>query len=245
VTAIELLTLLWYAALNFIIVYVIVYLHGREAAAHREVVQLQGELKELAVVEERSRLAREIHDGLGASLSTLIIQSEYLLGLAREEPLRTEIRELKSGAEDAIEELRRNLQLMRDDFELGQGLEDYVKTFRERTQLDVRFARSGTAERLGPNVQLALFRVLQECLTNAAKHGGSPSVCVRVQLSFRAGRVDLHVEDDGQGFEPGHTPRGHYGLLNMYERALQIGGELAVDSAPGAGTRVHLSLPSS
>ena len=66
---IELLTLLWYSALNFIIVYVVVYLNEREAAAHREVVELQGDLKELAVVEERNRLAREIHDGLGASLS--------------------------------------------------------------------------------------------------------------------------------------------------------------------------------
>nr|WP_153867673.1 MULTISPECIES: sensor histidine kinase [Myxococcaceae] len=244
VTAIELLTLLWYSALNFIIVYVVVYLNEREAAAHREVVELQGDLKELAVVEERNRLAREIHDGLGASLSTLIIQSEYMLGLAREEPLRQEIRELKSGAEEAIEELRRNLQLMREDFELAQGLEDYVKTFRERTQLDVRFERSGATERLAPDVQLALFRVLQECLTNAAKHAGSASVCVRVQLAFGAGRVELRVEDDGQGFEPGRTPRGHYGLLNMHERAMQIGGALAVDSAPGAGTRVHLTLPS-
>lgn len=244
VTAIELLTLLWYSALNFILVYVVVYLNEREAVAHREVVALQRELEELAVVEERNRLAREIHDGLGASLSTLIIQAEYLLGLAKEEPLKVEIRELKSGAEEAIEELRRNLQLMREDFELGQGLEDYVKTFRERTQLDVHFERHGTPERLDPSVQLALFRVLQECLTNAAKHGGSPSVRVRVQLAFAAGRVDLSVEDDGRGFEPGRTPRGHYGLVNMRERALQIGGELAVDSAPGAGTRVRLFLPS-
>ncbi len=246
VTAVELLTLLWYSALNFIIVYVIVYLNEREAAAHREVVELQGDLKELAVVEERNRLAREIHDGLGASLSTLIIQSEYLLRVARDEPLKVEIRELKSGAEEAIEELRRNLQLMREDFELGQGLEDYVKTFRERTQLDVYFERTGTADRLDPNAQLALFRVLQECLTNAAKHGASPTapVRVRVQLNFSPGRVELHVEDDGKGFVPGQTPRGHYGLINMQERALQIGGELAVDSAPGAGTRVHLTLPS-
>ena len=63
------LTLLWYLALNFIIIYVLVYLNEREAAAHREVIELQGDLKELAVVEERNRLAREIHDGLGASLS--------------------------------------------------------------------------------------------------------------------------------------------------------------------------------
>ena len=104
------LTLLWYLALNFIIIYVLVYLNEREVAAHREVTELQGDLKELAVVEERNRLAREIHDGLGASLSSLIIQSEYLLSLApKDEPLLKEIRELKASAEESIEELRRKL----------------------------------------------------------------------------------------------------------------------------------------
>ncbi|HLM42755.1 MAG TPA: histidine kinase dimerization/phosphoacceptor domain-containing protein, partial [Myxococcaceae bacterium] len=121
VTAIEVLTLLWYCALNFIIIYVLVYLNEREAAAHREVVQLQGDLKELAVVEERDRLAREIHDGLGASLSSMIIQAEYILGMSQEGSLRSEIQELKATAEESIEELRRNLQMMREDFELTQG----------------------------------------------------------------------------------------------------------------------------
>ncbi len=102
-TAVEVLTLLWYLALNFIIIYVLVYLNEAEVTAHREVVELQGDLKELAVVEERNRLAREIHDGLGASLSSLIIQSEYILSLAKDEPLLKEIRELKASAEESIE----------------------------------------------------------------------------------------------------------------------------------------------
>ncbi|HEX5745686.1 MAG TPA: sensor histidine kinase [Archangium sp.] len=243
VTAVEVLTLLWYSALNFTIVYVLVYLSEREAASHREVVELQGDLKELAVVEERSRLAREIHDGLGASLSSMIIQAEFILGMAKDDSLRSEIQELKSTAEESIEELRRNLQMMREDFELTQGLEDYVKTFGDRTQVDLRFERTGLPRKLSPDAQLALFRILQECLSNAVKHAQPRQV--QVKLDYDLDTVHLSVRDDGKGFDPKQTPRGHYGLLNMRERAMKLGGTLIVDSAPGNGTRVSFSLPSS
>ncbi len=241
VTAVEVLTLLWYSGLNFILVYVLSYLNERETSAHREVVEMQADLKEMAVVEERNRLAREIHDGLGASLSSMIIQSEFILGMAEKEPLRAEIQELKSTAEESIEELRRSLKMMREDFELGQGLDDYVKTFSQRTQVDIRFERTGLARKLAPDAQLALFRILQECLSNAVKHAAPTQV--RVTLDYGPERVALLVQDDGRGFDPKHTPRGHYGLLNMRERAMKLGATLLVDSAPGAGTRVSLSLP--
>lgn len=241
VTATSLLTVLWYLALNFIIVYVVVYLNEREAAAHREVVELQGDLKELAVIEERSRLAREIHDGVGASLSSLIIQSEYLLQLAKDDALRSEIQELKASAEESIDELRRNLQMLREDFDLIQGISDYVKTFRDRTQLDASFEKSGLPQRISPDAQLTLFRVLQECLNNTAKHAAAKQV--QVKLAFDGGKALLSVKDDGRGFDPRQRPHGHYGLLNMHERAKRIGGELVIDSAPGAGSHVCFSVP--
>lgn len=238
---VDLLTVLWYSGLNVIIVYVLVYLNEREAAAHREVVVLQAELKDLAVVEERNRLAREIHDGLGASLSSLIIQSEYLLQIAQDESLKSEIGELKASAEESIEELRRSLRMMREDFELASGLEEYVQTFRDRTQLKVNFEKQGHVEKLSPDAQLTLFRVLQECLSNAAKHAHANEVDVK--LAFDATNVLLAVRDDGMGFDPRQTPHGHYGLLNMRERAMKIGGNVVIDSSPGAGARISLTLP--
>ncbi|MGZ3459443.1 MAG: sensor histidine kinase, partial [Archangium sp.] len=216
----------------------------REATAHRdmvELVELQGDLKELAVVEERSRLAREIHDGLGASLSSMILQAEFILDMAREDSLRSEIQELKATAEESIEELRRNLRMMREDFELTQGLEDYVRTLRERTQVDIRFERTGLPRKLSPEAQLALFRILQESLSNAIKHAAPRQV--RVKLDYELARVHLLVHDDGKGFEPRQVPRGHYGLLHMRERAMKLGGTLIVDSEPGNGARVSFSLP--
>lgn len=241
-TAIEVLTLIWYLGLNFIVIYVLVYLNEREISAHREVVELQGDLKELAVVEERNRLAREIHDGLGASLSSLIIQSEYVEQLARDEAVKKEVAELKQSAEEAIEELRRSLQMMREDFDLGHGVEDYVKTFGERTQLPVRFERSGTLlGRLPPETALALFRVLQELLSNAARHAAPTRVDVK--LHFAPDAVHLAVKDDGKGFDPASPKLGHYGLINLRERAMKLGGEVTIDARPGSGAHITFSAP--
>ncbi len=242
-TAVEMLTLLWYSALNFIIIYVVVYLNEREIAAHREVVELQADLKELAVVEERNRLAREIHDGLGASLSSLIIQAEYLMQIAQDEKVRAELAELKSSAEESIEELRRNLRMMREDFDLVHALEEYVKTFRDRTQLEITFLRSGIQERLSPDQAISLFRVLQECLSNAARHARARSVEVRLAFDGDARRVLLSVKDDGQGFDPQAPKAGHYGLVNLRERAMKVGGQVIIDSAPGRAPHITFSIP--
>jgi two-component system sensor histidine kinase DegS len=241
-TAVEVLTLMWYLGLNFIIIYVLVYLNERELAAHREVVQLESELKDLAVVEERNRLAREIHDGLGANLSSLIIQSEYVVQIAHDEAVKREVRELKQTAEEAIEELRRSLHMMREDFDLGFGLEDYVKTFGERTQLDVAFTKSGTLQRrLPPETSLALFRVLQELLSNAAKHAQNSRV--EVKLDFGPERISLGVKDAGPGFDPTASKPGHYGLTNLKERAIKVGAEVTVDAKLGHGAHIVFSVP--
>ncbi len=238
---IDLLILIWYSALNFITVYVIVYLNEREEASHRDVVTLERDLQALAVVEERNRLAREIHDGLGSTLSTLIIQSEYLHNMAREEELKREIVDLKSCAEEAIDELRRSLKMMREEFELGAGIDDYCRTFSERRKLPVRVVRSGLTRPLSNDAQLTIFRVLQETLNNASKHAQASEVVVTVD--FSEDRLRLEISDDGIGFDAKAIPRGHYGILNIRERAGKVGGNVELESSPGKGTRITLEIP--
>ena len=238
---IELLFLLWYAALNGVAVYVIVYLTGREEKQNREILELEGELKKLAVVEERNRLARDIHDGLGASLSGLIIQSEYLLTLARgDEHLKSEIVELKGAAEEAIDEVRRALSMMRDEFELVPQLENTCSTFTTRHRVPVKLQINGSPPHLSDVQQLTIFRIMQECLTNISKHAKANEVSVDVH--FSRDRMRMDIQDDGQGFDPNRTPKHHYGLINMRERARKANGEVSIDSSPGAGTRISLSI---
>lgn len=239
---IELLFLLWYAALNGIAVYVTVYLTGREEQQNREILELEGELKKLAVVEERNRLARDIHDGLGAALSGLIIQSEYLLTLARgDATISSEVSELKVAAEEAIDEVRRALSMMRDEFELVPQLENACTVFTTRFRIPVDLTIEGEPPSLTDEQQLTIFRIMQECLTNTAKHAAASQVVVRVR--FSAAEMSLELRDNGRGFDPEKRPKGHYGLINIKERARKVGGAVEINSSIGEGTLTTLRIP--
>lgn len=239
--ALAVMRLGWIAALNGVAVYVIVYLTSREEKQTREILELEQSLRKLSVVEERNRIARDIHDGLGASLSGVIIQAEYLLTLTKsEEDLQREVRELKTGAEEAIDEVRRAVSMWRDDFVLVPQLENTCTTFTSRHKVPVELKVTGDAPQLAEVQELGIFRILQECLTNIAKHARATKVIVGV--AFKPEVIELSIVDDGAGFDPAKTPKNHYGLINMKERARKANGEVSIDSAPGKGTRVLLSI---
>ncbi|HEY2030824.1 MAG TPA: sensor histidine kinase [Myxococcales bacterium] len=260
VAQVDVFILLWYSALNCILVYVMVYLNERDRKSHRELQKLSSAVREMAVVDERNRLSREIHDGLGGVLSSVVIQSEYLLNMidgsevrsrlsgnndaraAILPTIRKELSDLHSAAEDSVDELRRALRMMKEDFDLVAALSDYCGVASARHRLDVRFARTGEEHAVSPESSLALFRVLQEALTNVSKHCGKGTV-VEVTLAFSPGDVRLAIQDAGPGFEMGEGPLpGHYGLANMRERANKVGGDLRMSSFPGKGTRIELSV---
>ncbi len=239
--AVEVMRLAWLAALNGVAVYVIVYLTSREEQQTREIVALEQSLKDMAIVEERNRIARDIHDGLGASLSGVIIQAEYLLTLTKKDAdLQTEVKELKTGAEEAIDEVRRAVSMWRDDFQLVPQLENTITTFTSRHKVPVELKVQGEAQKLPEAQELGIFRILQECLTNIAKHAHTSKVVVGVR--FAPEEIVLEIVDDGAGFDPNKTPKNHYGLINMRERAKKAGGEVSIESAPGQGTRVRLAV---
>jgi two-component system, NarL family, sensor histidine kinase DegS len=239
-----------------------VYLNERDRSKHRELQKLSQTVREMAVVEERNRLAREIHDGLGGVLSSVVIQSEYLLNMidgsevrsrlagnnearaAILPTIRKELSDLHSAAEDSMDELRRSLRMMKGDFDLVATLGDYCRLASGRHRLEVRFSRVGQPRFIGPESALALFRVLQEAVTNVAKHCGKGTF-VEVTLTFSPGHAQLRIQDRGPGFvmpaEDGASSRdGHYGLANMRERANKVAGRIRMTSEPGKGTCIEL-----
>ncbi|TMA41543.1 MAG: sensor histidine kinase [Deltaproteobacteria bacterium] len=263
-TQIDVFILLWYSAINCILVYVIVYLNERDRTKHRELQKLSTALRDMAIVDERNRLAREIHDGLGGVLSSVVIQSDYLLNMidgsevrarlsgnteARAvilPTIRKELSDLHDAASESMDELRRSLRMMKEDFDLVGTVSDYCRLASGRHRLDVRFERTGPERSVGPESALALFRVLQEAVTNAAKHCPKGTV-VEVSLAFDEQRAKLTIHDRGPGFtlpsDPATLSRaGHYGLANMRERAKKVSGDFRMTSAPGKGTCIELGV---
>jgi signal transduction histidine kinase len=231
----------WMAALNIILINVLVYLTSREEKQTREILELEQSLRKMSIVEERNRIARDIHDGLGASLSGVIIQAEYLSTLSKgNNDLLAEVKELKTGAEEAIDEVRRAVSMWRDDFILVPQLENMCTTFTSRHKIPVELKVMGSAQDLAEGQELGIFRILQECLTNIAKHAKATKV--QVDVAFADDAISLRIVDDGAGFDPSKTPKNHYGLINMKERARKANGDVAIDSAPGKGTRVELKV---
>lgn len=261
---VDLFILLWYSAINCILVYVMVYLNERDRLKHRELSRLSAAVRDMAIVEERNRLSREIHDGLGGVLSSVVIQSEYLLNMIEGSEVRSrlsgdtearaaiiptirkEISDLHQAAEESIDELRRSLRMMREDFDLVGTLGEFCRTAAARHRLEVRFATVGAPRTVGPESELALFRVLQEAVANVSRHCGK-GTAVEVTLTFAPGQAALRIHDHGKGFvvpeDPGAlSPEGHYGLANMRERANKVGGKIRMASGPGQGTTIELTV---
>jgi signal transduction histidine kinase len=200
--------------------------------------------------EERKRLARELHDETSQTLSALAMKIETALAAWPSEPSRERLVEAKGLTVRTLEELHRLIFDLRpsvlDDLGLLSAIRWYAERHLERRGIAVRSEFSGVADRLAPELETALFRVCQEAITNIAKH--SEAETVLIQCLGREDRISIEIEDDGKGFSPESLPppaareRG-LGLLGMRERVELFGGTLELDSAPGQGTRIAVTVP--
>ena len=201
--------------------------------------------RELSVLEERARLARELHDAVSQKLFSIRAKASAAGVLVGRDPGRAvaEIESVASLAGQAHAELRAVIDgLAPPDLaagELAGSLRSYAVLAGRTYGAEVRFHAEPLPE-LGPQRETAVYRVAQEALHNALRHSGAAVVCV--SLTARRRRVVLEVSDRGRGFAPEAAPGG-LGLSSMRERAASAGGTLTVRSAPGEGTLVRLELP--
>src|SRR3954452_22232062 len=193
--------------------------------------------------EERARVARDLHDEVNQSLTALLLRLEAARVKAPVE-LAHELAETKALANRAMEELLMLARQLRptalDDLGLKAALAGHVKELGRRGKVNARFESAGDFSGLPADVQLVVYRVAQEALSNAAQHSGAAHVVV--ELTRDGDRVELMVGDDGSGFTFDQAARG-LGIAGMRERALLVGGDMQVESRPDAGTRVHLTVP--
>ena len=200
--------------------------------------------------DERKRLARELHDETSQTLSALAMKIETALAAAPPGTARDRLAEARTLTVRTLDELHRLIFDLRpsvlDDLGLLSAIRWYAERHLEPLGIIVQFEASGFERRLRPELETALFRVAQEAITNIAKHAGAETELI--QCLERDGRVAVEIEDDGKGFVPASLPppaareRG-LGLMGMRERVELFGGTLEVDSAPGQGTRVSVSVP--
>jgi signal transduction histidine kinase len=205
----------------------------------------------LAASVERSRLARELHDSVSQALfsMTMHVRAAQLSMVKAEldetSPLGSSIAQLAELARGALAEMRVLIFELRSDALAEEGLMAALRkqgdalTAREQVAITVEGPEHGLDLAVG--VEEHLYRIVSEALHNIAKHARGAGASVRVTSD--AGILRVTVSDDGAGFDPGAGHAGHLGLSTMAERAAAIGADLAIDSAPGAGTTVTLSLP--
>ncbi|GAA2619710.1 GAF domain-containing sensor histidine kinase [Actinomadura fulvescens] len=231
-------------------------------AAHAAIAMTNARLyehnRELTVVAERNRLARELHDAVAQKLFSLRLTAKAAAALADRDPARTvaELGQVERLAAEALAELRAVIFELRPA-DLADGLvaslRKHVEVLDRAYDTAVRFAGDG-AVALPEDQEAALFRIAQEALYNALRHSGAG--VVEVRLHNDDDRIVLEVADDGAGFDPAalnggarenvwptEPPPGGLGLASMRDRARSIGGVLAIDAAPGAGTVVRLEVP--
>jgi two-component system sensor histidine kinase UhpB len=193
--------------------------------------------------EERARVARDLHDEVNQSLTGLLLRLEAAREAAPPE-LEAELAETKALANQAMRELLSLARQLRptalDDLGLVAATAGQVEQL-GRGEIEAEFGAEGDFSDLGDDAQLVVYRVAQEALANAARHSGAKRLSVRLARRPAVG-VELEVTDDGRGFAFDQAERG-LGIAGMRERALLVGGELTIESRPGHGTTVRLTVP--
>lgn len=216
--------------------------------------KLRGELYKRVVSaqeSERQRIARELHDETGQALTAIGLGLRGLTGSLRSsnmESTKQNLHQLELLTTHSLDELQRLIADLRpshlDDLGLSSALRWYANTLQERVKLEVHVEIQGEERPVASPVKIALFRIAQEALTNVIKHAHASSA--HVILSYAEELVRIRVTDDGRGFDmvaAGSAKRVSWGLKGMEERTALLGGRFEVNSRPGEGTTVEVSIP--
>jgi len=221
--------------------------NNRLEEANQQLASYASTLEQLTISRERNRLARELHDTLAHTLSGLAVQLEAVEALWEAEPGKSRhmLQDSLGHTRSGLKEVRRAIQALRatplEDLGLNLALEGLARSEAERTGMTLELQLPDASPKLRPEVEHGLYRIAEEALRNASQHAKASKLSVR--LRQEDGKLELLVQDDGRGFDPSQPPPAdRFGLRGIQERAEAIGGQIRLDSQPGAGTSITLSL---
>jgi two-component system NarL family sensor kinase len=213
-----------------------------------ERAQLFARSAQLGAVEERNRLAREIHDTLAQSFAGLALHLETidaLLDAGKFDSARTIVHKALIVARRSMDEARRSVLDLRaaplEGRSLSEAVSGLLNEYAEEWGWKATFETVGGSVPLPIRVSAGLYRMAQEALTNIAQHARATQVCLR--LVVQPDQIDLLIEDDGCGFDTDQIPPDHFGLVGLNERARLLGGQLVICSDPGVGTQLRVTVP--
>jgi signal transduction histidine kinase len=194
---------------------------------------------------ERQRLARELHDETGQALTSVLLGLRAVEDKLESPDARAAVAEVRELVVATLQDVRRLAVELRpkalDDFGLVPALERLTQTFAEQSGIAVDFEAALGADRLPDEIETALYRIVQESLTNVVKHARARHVSVL--LTRKNGSAAAVIEDDGRGFDPRTVRDGGFGLEGMRERVMLLDGRLEVETSPGAGTTLVVEMP--
>jgi signal transduction histidine kinase len=225
-------------------------LAARLEEANRALRDYTAKAEELAAAQERNRLAREIHDGLGHYLTAMNLQVNIAAALIDQDPERARqaLDKLQSMLQEALADVRRSVATLRSEPGLGRNLPEALELLVEGCRaagLAGELAINGEPCSLPPAIELTLYRAVQEGLTNIRKHANAQQVTVL--LDYRPGEISLCIQDDGAGSELDLDDlallKSSFGLFGLRERAQLLGGEMSIQTAPQKGFRMEITLP--
>jgi len=199
--------------------------------------------------DERARLARELHDGAGQVLTSLLVRLKTLEKRAPSDEFRDDLESLGDATSAIVEQVSNLSHRLHPAVLKELGLEAALRTLVQEmlaeAELDFDYHLDLGGQRLTSEIEISLYRIAQESLTNIVRHAKAEHVSVEIQVT--SNNVSLYIKDDGRGFMSdnlGHkASRDHLGLISMQERAEMIGGSLAVEATPGSGTSINVRIP--
>jgi len=214
----------------------------------QEKIKLERENRRLAVVEERNRIARELHDSVSQNLFGISLNLTTLPGILETD--QDKAFSIITQLQAMVQEIQTEMRLM--IYELGpvglqkkgffEAMENLVSLFRKRYNKDISYSFAGEEEKLDSKIQLVLYRVLQESLNNAIKHSGVDKI--KVSLNIDKNSVEMSISDKGKGFKIEEIDQElHFGISGMRERVEGVGGHLFIKSDYGKGTIIQAVIP--